>query len=222
MNTKQIIINLAILGVTIIAINLFLPKTAHIFLPKTAHIGNKHHSAAEQTIVIIPMAGIPIAFLTKLEKKLEKQHKTDVQVTTALGKGDEMLIPNKDQYNANYLAALGLEIGNRIQREGAFFIVLTNEDINYPDSGFRYVYSAHYEGISVASLARINYMNFGVTPRIIQIPEMFTKMQERALKIVNKAIGYGVYGYEASSNIGSVMYGPIMGPDDLDRVGNWY
>jgi hypothetical protein len=51
---------------------------------------------------------------------------------------------------------------------------------------------------------------------------MFSKMQERALKLINKAIGYGVYGYEASSDINSVMYGPIMGPDDLDRVGSWY
>jgi hypothetical protein len=47
-------------------------------------------------------------------------------------------------------------------------------------------------------------------------------MQERALKILNKAIGYGVYGYEVSSNVDSVMYGPIMEPDDLDYVGDWY
>ena len=202
------------MGATIFAIK--------IFLPKTAHVGNQGHSTADQTIVIIPMSGIPTIFLKSIEQKLEEQHNTNVLVTTAMGKGDEMLISNKDQFNANYLAALGLDIGNRIHRENAFFIVLTNEDINYPDSGFRYVYSAHYEGISVASLARINNMNYGVIPRIIQIPEMFTKMQERTLKILNKAIGYGVYGYEASSNVGSVMYGPIMGPDDLDRVGNWY
>ena len=214
MNIKQIIISLGILGATIFAIK--------IFLPKTAHVGNQGHSTADQTIVIIPMSGIPTVFLKSIEQKLEEQHNTNVLVTTAMGKGDEMLISNKDQFNANYLAALGLDIGNRIHRENAFFIVLTNEDINYPDSGFRYVYSAHYEGISVASLARINNMNYGVIPRIIQIPEMFTKMQERTLKILNKAIGYGVYGYEASSNVGSVMYGPIMGPDDLDRVGNWY
>lgn len=202
------------MGATIFAIK--------IFLPKTAHVGNQGHRTADQTIVIIPMSGIPTVFLKSIEHKLEEQHNTNVLVTTAMGKGDEMLISNKDQFNANYLAALGLDIGNRIHRENAFFIVLTNEDINYPDSGFRYVYSAHYEGISVASLARINNMNYGVIPRIIQIPEMFTKMQERTLKILNKAIGYGVYGYEASSNVGSVMYGPIMGPDDLDRVGNWY
>ena len=202
------------MGATIFAIKLFLPEAAHV--------GNQGHSTADQTIVIIPMSGIPTVFLKSIEQKLEEQHNTNVLVTTAMGKGDEMLISNKDQFNANYLAALGRDIGNRIHRENAFFIVLTNEDINYPDSGFRYVYSAHYEGISVASLARINNMNYGVIPRIIQIPEMFTKMQERTLKILNKAIGYGVYGYEASSNVGSVMYGPIMGPDDLDRVGSWY
>ena len=47
-------------------------------------------------------------------------------------------------------------------------------------------------------------------------------MQERALKIINKSIGHGIYNYEASANIESVMYGPIMGPADLDKVGSWY
>jgi hypothetical protein len=74
----------------------------------------------------------------------------------------------------------------------------------------------------IQPLARITDMNFGVIPGIIAVPVMFRKMQARALKLINKAVGCGVYGYEASSNIDSVMYGPIMGPDDLDRVGIWY
>jgi hypothetical protein len=172
--------------------------------------------------VIIAMTGIPPDFLIRLKNALAEQHGTDILVTTALGKGDEMLLPGGDQYNASYLAAVGFELAQRMRTESAFIIVLTNEDINTPDSGFRYVYSSHYQGVSAASLARINSMNFGVVPAIFQIPGMLIKMQERALKIINKAIGYGLYGYEISSDVDSVMYGPIMGPDDLDRIGNWY
>lgn len=211
---KKIIIRLIVAVTTIIL--------AKVLFPTTVKIGNQSHTAEHQKIAIIPMTGVPLVFLAALEKTLESQHKTDVLVTTAIGKGDEMLISGKDQYNANYLASLGLNIGNRLGRPGAYYILLTNEDINHPESGLRFIYSAHYDGISVVSLARINNMNFGVIPKLIEIPEMFIKMQDRALKLINKAIGYGVYHYDASSNINDVMYGPVMGIYDLDRVGSWY
>lgn len=70
-----------------------------------------------------------------LELKLEAQHDTDILVTTEMGKGDEMLLPDREQFNANYLAQLGLEIAQRIGRENAYIIVLTNEDINNPEQG---------------------------------------------------------------------------------------
>jgi len=193
-----------------------------ILFPASAPIGNQTHTISNQKIVIMPVSGVPTTFLTALKKTLESQHNTGVLVTTAIGKGDEMLIPGKDQYNAGYLASLGMQIGKSLGRPDAFFIVLTNEDINYPDSGLRFVYSAHYDGISVVSLARINELNFGVVPKLIEISSTFLKMQERALKLINKAIGYGVYDLDASSNINDVMYGPIMDIHDLDKAGSWY
>tara|TARA_R110002049_G_scaffold307182_2_gene507014 strand:- start:2952 stop:3611 length:660 start_codon:yes stop_codon:yes gene_type:complete len=213
-NVWKLALNIGIVAVTIVVIRACLPQPSFI--------GNQSQPASGQDIVIIPMTGIPPAFLKVLERELEEQHNTDVLMTTAMGKGDDMLLPDKVQYDATYLAGAGREIRARIHREHAFLIVLTNEDINYSESGFRYVFSAHYGDVSVVSLARINDMNFGVVPGIIAVPAMFTKMQERALKLINKAVGYGLYGYEASSDIDSVMYGPIMGPDDLDRVGSWY
>ena len=214
MNPWKVILNISLVAVAAVVIRACLPEPVHI--------GNQARAPSGEKIVIIPMAGIPGAFLEALELKLDEQHHTDVLVTTEMGKGDEMLLPDRQQFNANYLAQLGLEIGQRIGRENAYIIVLTNEDINNPDSGLRYVYSSHYGDVSVVSLARINDRNFGVVPGLISVPAMFSKMQERALKLINKAIGYGVYGYEASSDINSVMYGPIMGPDDLDRVGSVY
>jgi len=190
--------------------------------PEKAHIGNIEHKISGQSIVIIPTSGIPMQFLRNLESTLEKQHKTDVLVTTAMGKGKEMLLVDSDQYNADYLAGVGTTIGKRIARNGAFIVVLTNEDINYPESGLRYVFSSHYDGISVVSLARISSLNFGAKIDLLSAPEAFSNIMERSLKLINKAIGYEAYGYEVSSNINSVMYGPIMGVNDLDQVGSWY
>lgn len=191
-------------------------------LPVKSHLGNTEHTISEQKIVIVPMTGIPMLFLQKLEETLEQQHQTDVLVTTAMGKGVEMLLKNSDQYDATYLANLGLDIGGRIKRKNAFIIVLTNEDINYSKSGLRYVFSSHYEGVSVISLARVNPMNFGARVSLIAVPFAQQKILDRAIKLINKAIGYGLYKYEASSNVSNVMYGPIMSLDDLDQVGSWY
>jgi len=191
-------------------------------LPEKSHLGNIEHKTSGQQIVIVPMTGIPMLFLQNLEEAIELQHQTDVLVTTAMGKGVEMLLKNSDQYDASYLANLGLDIGGRIKRKNAYIIVLTNEDINYSKSGFRYVFSSHYDGVSVISLARVNPINFGARLGLIAVPFTEEKIQQRAIKLINKALGYGLYQYEASSNINNVMYGPIMSLDDLDRVGSWY
>lgn len=214
LSIRKIIVSVIVMIVTYILIKFLFPETTEI--------GNQSHTTQDQKLIIMPMSGVPPVFLTALEKQLESQHKVDVLVTTVMGKGDEMLIPGRDQFNSSYLASVGMRVGDGLDRQGAFYIVLTNEDINYVDSGLRFVYSAHYDGISVISLARINEMNFGVIPELIEIPGMFLKMQERSLKLINKAIGYGLYHLDASSNINDVMYGPIMGVEDLDKVGDWY
>lgn len=192
------------------------------FFPERAKLGNQDIPAVEHKVVIIPTAGVPSVFLSRLEQTLEKRHGFPVLVTTQMGKGPEMVIQSSGQYNSGALAAAGRDVAKRIGHAETFVIVLTNEDINTPGSGLRYHFSTHYQGLSVVSLARINPTNFERMPNILKLPEMYQTMSERALKLINKSIGYGVYGFEASSDWKSVMYGPIMGPKDLDRVGSWY
>jgi len=190
-----------------------------LYFPEKSRIGNQNQYRENLKIVIIPMAGIPIDFKNSLRDALEEQHKGEVLVTTEFGRDVSMVLPGSGQYNSNLLASRGGKIAEDVGVGNAFIVVLTNEDINQPDSGLRYSFSAHYNGLSVVSLARINPQNFGVTLDLISIPIEFQIMKKRALKLLNKSIGYGLYGYEASSDINSVMYGPIMGIDDLDKVG---
>ncbi len=69
--------------------------------------------------------------------------------------------------------------------------------------------------LTVMSLARID-------PRSYRQLANHELVLDRATKLINKALGYHIYGYKASSDAGNVMYGPIMGLDDLDRVNMWY
>lgn len=214
MDRRRMLVSLGVVILTIVV--------WRTLLPEKSQLGSRDFPATQYAVVIVPMAGVPSSFVSTLEKELETDHQFEVRVTTHMGKGAEMKIKDTGQYHSGYLAKQGLEIAQRTGNQDSFVIVLTNEDINTPDSGLRYNYSTHYEGVSVVSLARINPSNLLLLPNLYQIPTMYIKMTERALKIVNKAIGYGVYGYEASSDWNSVMYSPIMGPDDLDRVGEWY
>ncbi len=69
--------------------------------------------------------------------------------------------------------------------------------------------------MSVISTARINPVNFGN-------PKNERLVTQRLMKLINKSIGLNHYKYKVSTNKSNVMYGPIMSPMDLDKVGDWY
>jgi predicted Zn-dependent protease len=195
---------------------------AYLFLPRGTDLGNSGHDIGGQKIVIIPSGEIPIPFLKHLEENLEKMHGTDVLITTNMGLDENWIIQETDQYNAGYLSKRGEEIFKALGRQDAYCIILTNKDINYPDTGLRFLLSVQYPSNSVVSLARMNPLNMGLTLNILSVPYAFNQTSVRALKMINKELGKGFYGYPISNSRGSVMYGPIMSVQDLDSIGIWY
>jgi|GEM_PF-1924978 len=211
---KRFLIRLGIALLTIVVIRALLPK-------KTV-LGSAPTNTAPTKLVIIPTEGIPAVFLQDLKSILEKQHKLRILVSTEMGVPSEGRIADSNQYNSHILASAGSSVLNSLKRDGAYGLVLTNEDINYPYSGLNFVFSSHYQGLSVVSLARVNPQNFGVNVDLIRLPYIYEQTMTRSLKLINKGLGRGYYGYKISSNRNSVMFGPIMGLDDLDSIGTWY
>lgn len=195
---------------------------AYVFLPRSADLGNPEHDIGGQKIVIIPSGEIPMPFLNHLEKNLEAMHGTDVLISTSMGLDKNWILEGTGQYHAGYLSKFGDQVFKTLRRDGAYCIVLTNEDINHPNSGLRFLFSIQYPSNSVVSLARMNPWNMGLTLNILNVPYAFNQTSERALKIINKELGKGLYGYPISNDRESVMYGPIMSVKDLDSVGIWY
>jgi hypothetical protein len=191
-------------------------------IPKKTVLENPRGLNEKPKLVIIPTEGIPSIFLQDLKATLQEQHKFRILVSTEMGVPSSGRMKDSNQYNAHALASLGSEVLKSLGREGAYGLILTNEDINFPDSDLRFVFSGHYQGLSVVSLARVNPQNFGVTVDLISLPFVYQKTMERSLKLINKGLGRGYYGYKVSSNRQSVMFGPIMGLDDLDLIGTWY
>jgi len=181
-------------------------------------LGNKSYSNEPVGIYIVPVWGVDKQVISYLENKLSQQHKVRVKVTTDMGL-DKMHFDEKhQQYVGETIHQSVTKIADslRQQNKNTPFIVILNEDINSSEFRYRFLFSQHFsDKISVISLARIDPVNYGNAAN----PDL---KASRALKLTNKALGYHMYDYTPSSDFNNVMYGPIMGLPDLDKVNTWY
>ncbi len=185
---------------------------------KKVDLGNQEHNTRESKVIIIP-ADFSIGLAGQITDALERRHDFKISMLTNMGLSENMYSSEHKQYIANEIAKTA---GRALLNQGLKFcdktvIVLTNNDINNSDFRFRYLFSSHFDRacLSVISTARINPANYG-------LPRNDKLVTERLIKLINKSIGLHHYKYSVSSNQNSVMYGPIMGPDDLDKIGSWY
>ncbi|TAJ93879.1 MAG: hypothetical protein EPO31_06780 [Gammaproteobacteria bacterium] len=158
--------------------------------------------------------------MAELEKRLQEQHGVRVKTTTEMGLDAKHFDKQHKQFIVEEIAKSGEIIAEKLRassNSNAPAIIIIPGDMNSADFSLRFLFSKHFfkPRLTVMSLARIDPVSFGEPPNS-------GLMLDRATKLVNKALGYHLYGYEASSDLGSVMYGPIMGLDDLDSVNQWY
>ncbi len=181
-------------------------------------LGNQDYSNEPIGLYLIPVFGADRSIVADLEKRLQKQHGVRVKATTDMGLDAEHFDVEHQQFIADEIAKSATVILNRLRGNSKTpAIVIIPGDMNDKDFRLRYIFSMHFfnDQITVMSLARID-------PRSYRQPVNHDLVVDRATKLINKALGYHMYGYKASSDIGNVMYGPIMGLDDLDRVNMWY
>lgn len=187
--------------------------------PEKVPLGNTGFSTEEAKVILIPMEGINAQEVDRLASYIEARHKVRVRTYTTLGKNAGMYNGDKQQFVAEMIADAAWDAlrGQGDANLDKAVIVLTKDDINTSDFRLRYVFSSHFDKarLSVISAARINPVNYNLPPD----PEL---TRHRLEKLINKSLGLNLYGYPISSDRRNVMYGPIMGPDDLDGIGEWY
>ena len=182
-------------------------------------LGNTTHSVAPSKVVLIPLDGFDLRDVNEIADYIEKQHKVHVSTYTHMGKNPAMFNAEKQQYLSEEIAQAAWRVlhDNGDADLSKAVIVLTRDDINTGDFRFRYFFSNHFEDLklSVISTARIDPINYG-------LPADHDLKIRRLEKLVNKSLGLHLYGYKNGTDKSSVMYGPIMGVEDLDSVGDWY
>jgi len=180
-------------------------------------LGNQTYSDLPVRVYLVPMEGIPPAYAASIAQHIEFRHKLRTKATTVLGKQPSMFDTEHRQYIANEIAKQADQVIKKPSApiEQPFIIILTPYDINAQEFNLRFLFAAHFQGVSVISTARIDPVNYRL-PRNDQLRDA------RLMKLIDKAIGQQVHRYPISSDRKSVMYGPIMSVDDLDAIGAWY
>lgn len=177
--------------------------------------GNSKYGFKHVDVIVIPLDGVPDALSKMIAEEISKQHPLRAKAVTRMSLSKSMFDPNWNQYMSNRIADEAFKLTNKFQdkHDKTFSLVITNLDINAEGSHARYNYATHFNHLSVVSTARIDPKNTGE-----QENEQLKKA--RLFKLINKAIGQQVYGYATSSDIRSVMYGPITSLQDLDKMGS--
>lgn len=214
MKAWKAVVCMVVVAAMFVAVREFLVRSE----PADAGTG----TAVARNIVIVPLTGLPTEYVGMLAAKLKEQHSAGIVVSGAVAKDGRMLMSDSDQYDASFLACVGLEVAQQLQGNNAFVLVLTNEDLNYHRSDLAYVYSVHYGDVAVVSLSRVNDMEPTLVSRLIADSTASDDMQERVLKHLNRGIAYGVYGDEPSLEIFSARHSPVLGPEDVYRVSTCY
>jgi predicted Zn-dependent protease len=184
-------------------------------ITRPAGMGNSKYGSKAVDVIVIPLDGVPDAFIKMIAEEISNQHALNAKAATRMSLSKFMYDPNWNQYMSNRIADEAFKLSNKFQskHDKTLLLVITNLDINAEGSHVRYNYATHFNHLSVISTARIDPKNIGE-----QENEQLKKT--RILKLINKAIGQQVYGYATSSDIRSVMYGPITSLQDLDKMGS--
>ena len=98
----------------------------------------------------------------------------------------------------------------------AIVIGLTTYDLYIRAYSWQWAFAFRQDNrLAVVSIARMDPTNWGEPPN----PD---RLRTRLRKMVSKNLGIMYYGLPESSSRSSVLYGPILGLDDLDSIGETF
>lgn len=141
-----------------------------------------------------------------------------VRMKSALPMGSRELRPfeGTQQYAAEDIFLLAKPVLERLpgRAPNASYVLLTNRDINQRSRIFRYLFSWHDSGLRASVISTAQMTEPGDLSQ-----HAADLLADRYTKMIRRAIGEIQFGWKRSSNINDVMYSPIMGVDDLDRMG---
>lgn len=167
-------------------------------------------------VVFMPTDEFPHTEAVKAASIISKDTGLQIKVVLPLGTKDWEPYPDRPQYDPIALLKLSVPVIERTRASygGKAYIILTTRDIGPSDKSLNFVFSLNdpTNKSSIVSVARMIYNRQGEQADSNVI-------QSRLHKMILRSIGLQFYGLQRSADINDLMYAPLMGLDDLDRIG---
>lgn len=165
-------------------------------------------------VYFVPLGNFPARRLEQLVAYYKDRYGLAIETVSAVPLGPGVADVERRQLIAEELVVL-MRRGHGALADDpqAILIGFTSGDMYIQQYTWRFAFAFRADqSAAVVSSARMDPSNYGEPPD----PEL---LQERLRKMVSKQIGILHFGLPQSGDRRSVMYGPILGRDDLDSIG---
>ena len=194
----------------------------HVLLSAVALLGSGTALALKSgdesvAVYVVPLDDMPEALSATVAQALARQLGIRVRAAMRLPPLRLSRLPGTEQYAAEALLEQAVRASARLPGLGpaTYRLFITARDINAQSGGFRYQFSMHSPNLhcSVVSMARLFEYENGE-------PRLTDRTGERTVKLAKRAVGELHLGWKRSTDPQDLMYAPLMGLEDLDRIGN--
>ncbi|MCC2961645.1 hypothetical protein LK540_14540 [Massilia sp. IC2-278] len=194
----------------------------HVLLSAVALLGSGAALALKSgdesvAVYVVPLDDVPEALSATVARALARQLGIRVRAAMRLPPLRLPRLPGTEQYAAEALLEQAVRASARLPGLGpkTYRLFITARDINAQSGGFRYQFSMHSPNLhcSVVSMARLFEYENGE-------PRLTDRTGERTVKLAKRAVGELHLGWKRSTDPQDLMYAPLMGLEDLDRIGN--
>ena len=166
-------------------------------------------------VYLLPVGDFSYELTEQLARMLASDTGLVVRASLPMGAG-ELAPLEGDQFAAEDIIARAQEVGSRlpVRSPDSIVIALTGLDINERGRTLRFVFASANPAAhtSVLSVARLGFS----TPKA---PATREQVFARIFKMTKRMIGEQYFHLERSSDLGNVMYAPIMSLEDVDAMG---
>ena len=174
---------------------------------------------SDVAVYLVPFEGFPEELANRLAIWLSQDLDLNVKSTPAASVDFAFYDHNRGQHVAESFYTGMVNVAGRLPERARMtaVIFLTEKDIYLQNANARFVFSSHWDQrLSLVATGRIiqGDLHSGGGDRLFN---------ERILKLLKRTIGIQYFEHARSTDQRSLMYGPIMGTPDLDRIdlGQW-
>lgn len=165
-------------------------------------------------LYFVPLGDFPQASLDHLVTYAKHKFGLKIETVPALPFERRVVDYSRQQLIAEELIAqVKREYPELARNPKVILIGITTVDMYIRDYSWRYAFAYRENGrFAAISTARMNPANYGAPPN----GELF---YIRLRKMISRYIGILYYRLPRNKNKSSVLYSPILGVDDLDKIG---